>query len=217
MSGAGEDERGPAVGRVEAFSDGVIAIIITIMVLELHAPAAAGAAPLLALWPVALAYLLSYVYVAIYWVNHHRLFSHATRVTNGLIWWNIALLFALSLVPFSTSYLGEHRFSRAATALYLVTMLFPAISYTGLQRVIQRSGDQSPDARPYHRATVRKGLVATGLYAGGLALTALSPWLGIGAAAVVAVLWFLPHGPVDALFAGPRGSARPDGQRDGPA
>ena len=100
---------------MEASSDGVIAIIVTIMVLELHPPVAEGMDRLWTLWPVFLAYVLSYAYVAIYWVNHHRLFGHARHVTNALLWSNILLLFALSLVPFSTSYLGEHHFSRAAT------------------------------------------------------------------------------------------------------
>ncbi len=105
------DEEGrPGIGRVEAFSDGVVAIIVTIMVLELHPPVSEGWDKLWTLWPVFLAYVLSYAYVAIYWVNHHRLFTHATHVTNGLIWSNMLLLFALSLVPFSTSYLGEHHF-----------------------------------------------------------------------------------------------------------
>jgi uncharacterized membrane protein len=136
----GDVEGRPGVGRVEAFSDGVVAIIVTIMVLELHPPVAEGMDHLWSLWPVFLAYALSYAYVAIYWVNHHRLFAHATRVTNGLVWSNMLLLFALSLVPFSTSYLGEHHFSREATWLYLVTMLLPAVAYTWLQSVIRETG-----------------------------------------------------------------------------
>ena len=105
MAERGEDEpEGRAgVGRIEAFSDGVIAIIITIMVLELHAPVSERMDQLWSLWPVFLAYILSYAYVAIYWVNHHRMFAHATRVSNGLLWSNMLLLFTLSLIPFSTS------------------------------------------------------------------------------------------------------------------
>jgi uncharacterized membrane protein len=196
----------PEVGRIEAFSDGVVAIIITIMVLELHPPLAGGFDRLWTLWPVFLAYLLSYAYVAIYWVNHHRLFSHARTVSNALIWANMLLLFALSLVPFSTSYLGAHHFSREATILYLATMLLPAFAYTWLQAVIRRTGLQSEAADLYHRATSRKGLFATLVYAAGIPLALVSPWFGIAAAALVAAFWVLPVGPVDRLFV--RGGAR---------
>ncbi|MDO7841218.1 TMEM175 family protein [Sphingomonas immobilis] len=202
MSEAPSEQEGrPGVGRVEAFSDGVIAIIVTIMVLELHPPLSENMAKLWTLWPIFLAYVLSYAYVAIYWVNHHRLFSHATRVTNGLVWSNMLLLFALSLVPFSTSYLGEHRFSRETTWLYLATMLFPAVAYTWLQAVIRRTGKQGAAAEAYHVSSSRKGLFATALYLLGVALTFLSPWAGIGCAVIVAILWFLPDSRIDGLFA----------------
>lgn len=195
-----EGEGRPGVGRVEAFSDGVIAIIVTIMVLELHPPLSEGMEKLWTLWPVFLAYILSYAYVAIYWVNHHRLFSHAMRVTNGLLWSNILLLFALSLVPFSTSYLGEHHFSREATWLYLATMLFPAIAYTWLQSEIRCTGKHSPQAELYYTSSTRKGLFASALYTAGIPLTFLSPWLGIACAVIVAILWFLPASRIDRLF-----------------
>lgn len=190
----------PGVGRVEAYSDGVIAIIVTIMVLELHAPLAEGMGRLWTLWPVFLAYILSYAYVSIYWVNHHRLFSHATVVTNSLVWSNILLLFALSLVPFSTSYLGEHHFSRESTWLYLATMLLPAFAYTWLQATIQRTGMQGAGCATYHRRTRRKGIVATLLYLAGVPLTWINPWLGIVCAGIVAVLWVLPTSAIDTLF-----------------
>lgn len=194
-------ESGSDVGRVEAFSDGVIAIIITIMVLELHPPVAERMDALWTLWPVFLAYCLSYLYVAIYWVNHHRLFGHARIVTNGLVWSNMALLFALSLVPFSTSYLGEHAFSRDATLLYLVTMLLPSLAYAWLQSAIRKTGKQDAKAEHYHVTTGRKGMFATLVYLLGLPLSFLSPWLGIACAALVALFWVLPVGPVDRLFA----------------
>lgn len=196
-----ETEGRPGVGRVEAFSDGVIAIIVTIMVLELHPPVAEGIDRLWTLWPVFLAYVLSYAYVAIYWVNHHRLFGHATRVTNGLLWSNMLLLFALSLVPFSTAYLGEHHFSREATWLYLATMMGPSIAYAWLQSVIARTGARGSAAQEYYAASSRKGLAATLIYGTGIPLTLVSPWLGIGCAVVVAILWFLPHSRIDHLFA----------------
>ncbi len=199
MSSGGE-EGAKGVARVEAFSDGVIAIIVTIMVLELHAPEEQGLEHLWSLWPTFLAYVLSYVFVAIYWVNHHRLFSHAQRMSNGLMWSNISLLFALSLIPFSTAYLGNQHFSRDATALYLVTTLLPALSYTWLQSTIRRTGKTGGDAERYHRQTTRKGIAATLIYSSGLVLTFVSPWLGIASAVIVAILWFLPDSPFDALF-----------------
>jgi len=188
------------VSRVEAFSDGVIAIIITIMVLELKAPLETGSGALWALWPTFVAYILSYVYVAIYWVNHHRLFSHALKVTPGLLWANIALLFALSLVPFSTAYLGEHEFGRDATLLYLATMLLPSLTYGVLQAVIMRSGACGPASTRYLVATQRKGIAATMVYLAGIPLTLVSPPLGIGCAALVALFWCMPFSRLDALF-----------------
>ncbi|MFD1612115.1 TMEM175 family protein [Sphingomonas tabacisoli] len=188
------------VGRVEAFSDGVVAIIITIMVLELHPPVSERMDQLWSLWPIFLAYALSYAYVAIYWVNHHRMFANATRVTNDLLWSNMLLLFTLSLVPFSTSYLGEHHFSAGATILYLVTMLLPSIAYAWVQWTIRRTGRQDEHALAYHRQTLRKGAVSSFLYLLGIPLTLVSPWLGIACAALVALLWFLPASPVDRLF-----------------
>lgn len=205
-----EDTEGrPGVGRVEAFSDGVIAIIVTIMVLELHPPVAAGLGHLWALWPIFFAYALSYLYVALYWSNHHRLFSHAAVVSNGLIWSNMALLFSLSVVPFSTAYLGEQHFSRDATLVYLATMLFPSISYAWLQRVIRATGVQGARAERYHIATLRKGSFATFLYIAGVPLSFVSPWLGIGCALLVAILWFLPNSPFDRLFESRAGQATP--------
>jgi len=200
MSDGAEGREGAK--RVEAFSDGVIAIIITIMVLEIHAPEEPGLEHLWALWPVLIAYALSYAYVAVYWVNHHRMFQHATHVTNGLLWSNIGLLFALSLVPFATAYLGEHHFSREATLVYMCVMMLPSFAYVTLQTVIRRTGAQDDAAQEYHRRTTRKGLAASIVYAVGIALTLVSPWLGLACAALVAIFWFLPKSALDDLFGG---------------
>ena len=201
MPAAEDQPEGRAgVGRVEAFSDGVIAIIVTIMVLELRPPESDRIEQLWGLWPIFLAYVLSYTYVAIYWVNHHRMFAHATRVSNGLLWSNMLLLFTLSLVPFSTSYLGEHNFSRAATILYLVTMLLPSLAYVWVQRIIRCTGRQTDSARAYHRQMLRKGAASTGLYLLGIPLALIASWLGVACAAIVALLWILPRSPIDRLF-----------------
>jgi len=189
-----------SLSRLEAFSDGVIAIIITIMVLELHAPEEDGWLPLLKLWPVFSAYLLSFIYVAIYWLNHHRLLAHARRITNRMLWINMALLFTLSLVPFATAYLGAHHFNRDATLLYMAIMLATAISYRYLQNDIRRHGDQSPAAQAYHHAMDRKGTVSVALYLSGFALAFWSPALGIACAGAVALLWFMPASPLDRFF-----------------
>lgn len=199
MSDPDEEGHG-GVGRVEAFSDGVIAIIVTIMVLELHAPVAERFEALAGLWPVFLAYVLSYAYVAIYWVNHHRLFGHARRVTNALVWANMALLFWLSLVPFTTSYLGEHAFRREAMWLYLASLLAPALAYAWLQAAIARTGRQDEAARRYYRGAGRKGWFAVAVYLAGAAGTALTPWAGVAAVLVVALFWVLPASRVDEWF-----------------
>jgi uncharacterized membrane protein len=195
-----ETEGRAGVARVEAYSDGVIAIVVTIMVLEMHAPEEPGWERLLHLWPVFVSYALSFAYVSIYWVNHHRLFHHATRVTNGLLWSNIALIFTLSLIPFGTAYLGEQIFSRDATLVYMSIMLLPSVAYMWLQRTIRRTGSQSEAAQAYHRAALRKGAAACIAYALGIALTLASPALGLACAALVAIFWFLPASALDHLF-----------------
>ena len=201
MNDAAEPAAQPEVGRVEAFSDGVIAIIVTIMVLELHPPELPGWGQLARLWPTFLAYVLSFTYVALYWANHHRLFCHAKRVTNGLVWGNMALLFTLSLVPFSTAYLGDQHFSREAMWVYLVTLLLPSVAWAPLQAVIRHQSHENAAARLYHRRATRKGWLATALYLAGMVLTLASPWLGAACAALVAVLWFLPASRIDHWFA----------------
>ncbi|PZQ55033.1 MAG: DUF1211 domain-containing protein [Novosphingobium pentaromativorans] len=200
MNEAGDIEREDSLTRVEAFSDGVLAIIITIMVLELKTPIQESLSALWALWPIFIAYVLSYAYVAIYWVNHHRLLGHARVVTSGLLWSNMLLLFTLSLIPFSTAYLGEHHFGREATLLYLVTMIAPALAYILLQSRVAATGAKTVASRRYHKASHRKGLAAAAIYALGIPLTLLSPWLGVACAALVAGFWMLPWSAMDRLF-----------------
>jgi uncharacterized membrane protein len=197
---AEETEGRAGVTRVEAYSDAVIAIVVTIMVLEMHAPEAPGWDKLLHLWPVFVSYVLSFAYISIYWVNHHRLFHHATRVTNGLLWSNIALIFALSLIPFGTAYLGEQIFSRDATLVYMGIMLLPSVAYMWLQRTVRRTGSQSAESQAYHRLALRKGAAASAVYASGIALTFVTPALGLACAALVAIFWCLPASALDHLF-----------------
>ncbi len=197
----GEPIEGRAgVARIEAFSDGVLAIVITIMVLELKAPEEPGIEHLLRLWPTFAAYALSYAYVAIYWVNHHRLFSHARRVTDGLVWSNIALLFALSLLPFTTAYLGNNSLDPLATSLYSGSLLLPALGYLWLQSVIASTGARDRGARTYHRATGRKALAASVCYALGAVAAWWEPVIGVAIPGLVALAWIKPWGAVDSLI-----------------
>ena len=200
MSNVEGSEGRAGVGRVEAFSDGVIAIIVTIMVLDLHAPVAAGLPALGHLWPTFVAYIFSYAYVAIYWVNHHRMFSLARISTNGLLWSNITLLFALSLVPFTSAYLGVQHFSTQATQIYIISLLLPGFAYIWLQGCVRKTGSQSRKAQLYHLATTRKGLAGTAIYILGLILAGWFPWAGIACAGLVALAWVLPFSRLNSLF-----------------
>ncbi len=176
------------VARVEAFSDGVLAIIITIMVLELKAPEEPGFAALAA--PVAdfFAYVLSYAYIAIYWVNHHRLFSHARIVTNGLLWSNIALLFALSLMPFSTAYSASTSPSRARRALYALSLLLPSLAYRWLEGVIAAPAPRTRKRAPITASPGARAVSPVSPMPGGAAQPLLAAFGGDVAGLVGAVL-----------------------------
>ena len=136
---------GPA--RLEAFSDGVIAILVIIMVLELKVPASHEPAALLALWPVMLSHLLSFLVIAIYWVDHHGLFHRAREVNNLVLWTNMAFLFCISLIPFATAYMGENRFTPFATALYAGSLLLAGLSCVPMRRAVERQLAHDADYR----------------------------------------------------------------------
>jgi len=177
--------------RLEAFSDGVIAIIITIMVLELKVPHGAELSHLGALWPVFLSYVLSYVNVGIYWNNHHHLLHAARRVTASVLWSNLHLLFWLSLMPFTTGWMGENHFAPLPTAIYGVVLIMAAHGYLFLQRAIIRAdGPESPLARAV--GADRKGLVSRLLYYAALPAAFVRPWIAGGLYVLVALLWFIP-------------------------
>ena len=187
------DERDIGPGRVEAFSDGVIAIIITIMVLELHVPADYSAHGLAALWPTLLSYALSYLLVAIYWVNHHHLFSHVKRVTVTILWANIAMLFFLSLVPFFTAYVGQSRLAGFPVFCYCCTILATALCYRGLGGAIARThfyGNAELEA--FSRANGRKNMFALGCNVLATALAFRYPMLSMALVLLVALIYFVP-------------------------
>jgi uncharacterized membrane protein len=180
-------------GRLEAFSDGVIAIIITIMVLELKVPHGADAASLLKVWPVFLSYLLSFLVVAIYWVNHHTLFQAAHHASTGLLWSNNALLFCLSLIPFATGYMGENDFAPFPTALYAATLLLAGVAFIPVRwSVMAQLKDDASFVRVSNMAR-RKNYVSLGLYAISIPLAFVHPALTLGLAFAVAAIYFLPN------------------------
>jgi uncharacterized membrane protein len=178
--------------RLEAFSDGVIAIIITIMVLELKVPHEATWEALARLWPVFISYVLSFLYVGIYWNNHHHLLRAASSISGGTMWLNLHLLFWLSLMPFTTGWMGENDFARLPTMLYGINLLACAIAYHAMQAQLARHhGPESPMVQALGRDI--KGKLSLLLYvAGTVAAAFVSPLLGLAVFVGVALLWLVP-------------------------
>ena len=186
-------------GRLEAFSDGVIAIIITIMVLELKVPHGADVAALRPLLPLFLSYVLSFVNVGIYWNNHHHLLQAARQVSGRVLWANLLLLFWLSLFPFFTGWMGENHFASLPTALYGVVVLMAAYSYVGLQRaIVAADGASSPLARAV--GADRKGLVSRLLYMAAIAGAFIRPWIAWTLYVAVALMWFVPDRRIERVL-----------------
>jgi uncharacterized membrane protein len=178
-------------GRLEAFSDGVIAIIITIMVLELKVPHGADLAALRELLPVLASYVLSFVYVAIYWNNHHHLLHASDRINGAIMWANMHLLFWLSLIPFVTSWVGDHRDAPVPAALYGVVLLMAGVAYVVMERqIVRENGPQSMLAEAVGRD--RKGLLSLIGYGTAIALAFVSPRLAELLYALIAVMWIVP-------------------------
>ncbi|HWI27979.1 MAG TPA: TMEM175 family protein [Stellaceae bacterium] len=177
--------------RLCAFSDGVIAIIITIMVLELKVPTHADWASLAGVLPVFLSYIMSFIYVAIYWNNHHHLLHTVARVDGLILWANSHLLFWLSLVPFATGFMGENAFGQLPTAVYGVSLLTSAIAYLLLQRAITRKhGEGATLAKALGRDF--KGKISPLIYLAAIPLAFLSPWIAIALYVLVALMWLVP-------------------------
>src|SRR5262249_41441116 len=178
-------------GRLEAFSDGVIAIIITIMVLEMKVPHGDSLDDLLPVLPVFLSYVLSFVYVGIYWNNHHHMLHASTTVTGAMLWANLHLLFWLSLFPFATGWMGENHFAAVPTALYGAVLLMAAIAYYVLERAIIRA--QGPDSL-LKKAVGRdlKGKLSPVLYVVAIVATLVSPYIAEALYVAVALIWLIP-------------------------
>lgn len=178
-------------GRLEAFSDGVIAIAITIMVLELDVPDEATLDALRPLVPVFLGYVLSFVYLGIYWNNHHHLLKRTTEVTGGILWANLHLLFWLSLFPFATAWVGQNDFATTPVAVYGVVLLCAAIAYFILSTtIVHHEGRDSALARALGRD--RKGKVSVVLCAAAVGLAFVSPWIAVAIYVLVALMWLVP-------------------------
>ena len=177
--------------RLEAFSDGVLAIIITVMVLELRVPQGSDLAALKPVLPVFLTYLLSFIYLGIYWNNHHHLLKAAHKVNGAMMWANLHLLFWLSLFPFVTGWMGENHFTAVPTALYGAVLLLAAIAYFILQSVIiAEQGRDSKLAASIGRDL--KGKLSPVLYASAIAASFFRPWLAGGIYVFVALMWLIP-------------------------
>src|SRR5258708_7322681 len=177
--------------RLEAFSDGVIAILITIMVLELKTPDGHDWAALRALSPKFSAYLLSFVFLGIYWNNHHHMFHVTNRVTGAILWANLHLLFWLSLVPFATAWMGDTRVAPVPTAVYGGILLLAGVAFTILARVIIASqGDHSPLKAAVGRD--KKGWLSILLYAAAIPIAFVQPWRSAAIYAAVALIWLIP-------------------------
>jgi uncharacterized membrane protein len=177
--------------RLEAFSDGVLAIIITIMVLELKVPHGDDLATLLSLWPVALCYALSFIYVGIYWSNHHHLFHAIHKVDGAILWANLHLLFWLSLLPFVTGWMGENHFAAFPSACYGAVLLMAAIAYYVLTlTLLRRNGRDSELGRAL--GSDFKGKISIVLYIVGIALTCFVEWMAQVLYVGVAIMWLVP-------------------------
>jgi len=186
-------------GRLEAFSDGVIAIIITIMVLELKVPHGTELASLWPLWPVFLSYVLSFVYLGIYWNNHHHMLHATERVSGGVLWANLHLLFWLSLVPFVTAWMGENHFAAAPTALYGVVMLLAAIAYwILLQTILAAQGPHSILRTAVGRDF--KGKLSPLLYLIAIPSAFIREWIAGALYVIVALIWLIPDRRIERML-----------------
>jgi TMEM175 potassium channel family protein len=188
-------------GRLEAFTDAVIAIVITILVLELRVPHRPELAALSDVVPVFLTYVLSFVYLGIYWNNHHHMMVLTERVNGKILWANLHLLFWLSLVPFTTAWMGETDIAEVPTALYGVDLLLAAIAYLILQTAI--IAEEGPDSR-LRAALGRdlKGKISPLLYLAAIPLAFVSPWIALAVYVFVALMWLVPDRRIESAVSG---------------
>ena len=186
-------------GRLEAFTDGVIAIIITILVLEFHPPHGADLAALTPLIPTAISYVMTFVFVAIYWNNHHHLLHAVKQVDGRVLWANVHLLFWLSLTPFATAWMGDNHFAELPVALYGFVLFMAAIAFTILVRVlVARHGPNSAIARAV--GADRKGWTSLILYGSAIPIAFLNRWVALGIYVTVAIIWLVPDRRIERVL-----------------
>lgn len=200
-------------GRLLAFSDGVIAILITIMVLELHTPDGTGWPALRGEVPVLLAYVLSFTFLGVYWNNHHHLLAAVEKVSGGILWANLHLLFWLSLVPFVTSWMSENNFPAVPVATYGIVLLANAVAYDILQWML-RALEGPGSALDRAIGADLKGRGSVVLYIAGIALTFIEPWIGVVLYAVVALMWLAPDRRIARVLAENDRTRRPSDVAD---
>lgn len=186
--------------RLEAFSDGVLAIIITIMVLEMKVPHGSSWGDLMALWPVFISYAISFAYIGIYWGNHHHLLHSMTKITSGIMLANLNLLFWLSLIPFATAWMGENHFAENTVALYCFILLLSAVAYYILQTLVIKHHLHPEEFTKAHQLQNRKGQISLVAYILSLiasfSFTAISGMLVIA----VAILWLIPDKNIEKVY-----------------
>ncbi|HWU69548.1 MAG TPA: TMEM175 family protein [Stenotrophobium sp.] len=187
-------------GRLEAFSDGVIAIIITIMVLEMRVPHGSDFAALAGLLPVFLSYVLSFVYVGIYWNNHHHMLHAAKHVDGRVLWANLHLLFWLSLFPFVTGWMGENHFAAVPTAIYGVVLLIAAIAYYLLQRTLVACNGGANATLAKALGNNFAGKISPVLYATAIPLAFFNQWISDAIYVLVAAIWFIPDRRIERII-----------------
>ena len=179
-------------GRLEAFSDGVLAIILTIMVLELKVPRGDGWQVLLPQWPVFLSYVLSFMYVGIYWNNHHHFLHAAKKIDGRVLWANLHLLFWLSLTPVTTGWMGENHFAQLPVAVYGFVLLMCAIAWKPFQHSLIAANGGKASLLGQAVGGDWKGWLAVAMYLGGILLAFVAPWVSCVFYATVAAIWFIP-------------------------
>ncbi|HET8555272.1 MAG TPA: TMEM175 family protein [Rhodanobacteraceae bacterium] len=179
-------------GRLEAFTDGVLAVVITIMVLELKPPHMPTWHALQHVWPVLLSYVLSFVYIGIYWNNHHHMMRATSRISGRVLWANLHLLFWLSLIPFTTAWMSENRFALVPVVVYGAVLLLAALAWPLLQREIVACNGGRGSAIAAALGGDVKGKLSIGLYVAAIVLAFVGPWLSCVLYAVVAAMWFVP-------------------------
>ena len=187
-------------GRIEAFTDGVLAIIITIMVLEIKVPHGNYLDSLIPLIPIIISYILSFIYIGIYWNNHHHMLQTVTQVSGGILWANLHLLFWLSLVPFVTGWIGENNFSPIPMAFYGVVLLMASLAYFILQKmIISKQGSNSILSKAL--GADLKGKVSPALYILAIFSTLISQWIAASIYVIVALIWLIPDRRIENALA----------------